>query len=73
MADNLTPEERSRNMSRIPSKDTSLELKVRKLCREIGLSGYRLHKRSLPGSPDIAWIGKKKAIFVNGCFWHAHK
>jgi len=72
MADKLTPEQRSRNMSRIPSKDTFPEMVVRKLCREIGLSGYRLHKSSLPGHPDIAWLGKKLAVFVNGCFWHGH-
>jgi len=38
----------------------------------LGYSGYRIHRKDLPGKPDIAWIGRKKAIFVHGCFWHGH-
>lgn len=60
-------------MSRVRRKDTQPELVVRRLCRELGFVGYRLHRSDLPGRPDIAWIGRKSAIFVNGCFWHSHK
>jgi len=70
--DKLSPERRSENMRRIRGKDTSPELAVRKLCREIGFSGYRIHRKELPGKPDLAWIGRKLVIFVHGCFWHAH-
>jgi len=52
------------------SKDTKPELKVRKLLRDAGFSGYRLQWKKAPGRPDIAYPGRKIAIFVNGCFWH---
>ena len=45
---------------------------VRKFCREIGLLGYRIHRKDLPGKPDLAWIARKQVIFVHGCFWHGH-
>jgi len=64
---------RSKNMARIKSKDTKAELVVRKLLRENGLTGYRLHWKKVPGSPDIAFPGRRVAIFVNGCFWHRHE
>lgn len=51
-------------------KDTKPELLVRERLREAGLTGYRLQWKKAPGRPDIAWPGKKCAIFVNGCFWH---
>lgn len=70
--DKLAPERRSENMRRIRGKDTAPELAVRKLCREIGFPGYRVHRKGLPGKPDLAWIGRKLAIFVHGCFWHGH-
>lgn len=70
--DKLSPERRSENMRRIRGTDTFPELAVRKLCRELGFSGYRIHRKELPGKPDLAWIGRKLAIFVHGCFWHAH-
>lgn len=72
MADKLTPARRSENMSRIRSIETRPELHVRKLVRNLGYSGYRLHRKDLPGKPDIAFIGRRKAIFVHGCFWHQH-
>lgn len=59
-------------MRRIRGKDTIPELAVRKACRELGFPGYRLHRKDLPGKPDIAYVGIKKAIFVHGCFWHGH-
>ncbi|MBQ9069524.1 MAG: DNA mismatch endonuclease Vsr [Eggerthellaceae bacterium] len=52
--------------------DTKPELLVRQRLREAGLTGYRLHWK-VPGRPDVAWPGKKVALFVNGCFWHRHK
>lgn len=71
--DKLTPENRSENMRRIRGKNTVPELTVRKLCREIGFSGYRIHRKDLPGKPDLAWVGQRRVVFVNGCFWHGHE
>ncbi|WP_298726617.1 DNA mismatch endonuclease Vsr [uncultured Ferrovibrio sp.] len=73
MADRISITARSENMRRIRSGHTVPELTVRKLVRDLGFTGYRLHRKELPGKPDLAWIGKKKAIFVNGCFWHGHE
>lgn len=72
MADNLSPEQRIAAMRGVKSKNTSAEITVRKLCREIGRSGYRLHRKDIPGKPDIAFIGLRSVIFVHGCFWHGH-
>lgn len=66
------PVDRSENMRRIRSTDTQPELQVRSLLRGLGHTGYRLHWRKAPGSPDVAFVGRKKAIFVHGCFWHGH-
>ncbi len=63
---------RSENMRRIRSRNTAPELLVRKALRQLGHVGYRLHRRDLPGRPDVAFVGKQKAIFVHGCFWHGH-
>ena len=60
----------SRSMSSNKSKNTVPELRLRRALRDEGLSGYRLHRKDVPGKPDITYIGKKLAIFVNGCFWH---
>ena len=70
--DKLSPARRSANMRSIRSKDTKPELAVRRQLRSEGLVGYRLHRKDLPGRPDIAFIGMRKAIFVHGCFWHGH-
>lgn len=59
-------------MRRIRGRDTSPELAVRKLLRDIGFPGYRLHRKELPGKPDIVYMGRRKAILVHGCFWHGH-
>ena len=72
MADNLSPEQRIVAMRGVKSKNTSAEITVRKLCRELGRSGYRLHRKDIPGKPDIAFIGLRAVIFVHGCFWHGH-
>lgn len=70
--DKLDPLRRSENMRRIRSKDTKPELVVRKLVRSLGFAGYRIHRKDIPGKPDLAWVGRKLAIFVHGCFWHGH-
>lgn len=69
--DKLTPERRSANMRAIRSKHMKPEVIVRKTAHALGYR-FRLHRRNLPGKPDLAFIGKRKAIFVNGCFWHQH-
>lgn len=71
MPDRLTPAERSRLMGRIRSKDTKPERVVRSLLHGLRYR-YRLHARDLPGTPDIVFRGRRKAIFVHGCFWHSH-
>ena len=69
--DRLTPEHRSWVMSRIRGKDTRPELFVRRLIHAEGFR-YRLHRKSLPGSPDLVFPSRRKIIFVHGCFWHQH-
>jgi DNA mismatch endonuclease, patch repair protein len=71
MTDHLSEGERSWNMSRIRSKNTTPELAVRKALTEDGLR-YRLHVRSLPGNPDVVIRKMNTALFINGCFWHQH-
>lgn len=71
MNDVLTEEQRRYCMSRIKGRDTKPEIIVRKLVHSLGFR-YRLHDRSLPGSPDLVFASKKKVIFVHGCFWHRH-
>jgi len=63
---------RSENMRRIRNKNTRPELTVRQLLRGLGFPGYRLHCKDLPGKPDVAYIGRRKAILIHGCFWHGH-
>lgn len=72
MVDHLTPERRSQVMSHIKSKDTSVEIRVRKW---LFYRGYRYRKNvsSLPGKPDIVLKKYKTVIFVHGCFWHLHE
>ena len=60
----------SKVMSANKYKDTGPELILRKVMWKNGIRGYRLHWKKVPGRPDIAFPGKKIAIFVNGCFWH---
>ena len=71
MADNHSPEARSYNMSRIRSKDTAPEEKVRKWLFSKGFR-YRKHVKSLCGCPDIVLPKYKTVVFVHGCFWHVH-
>ena len=70
--DTVSGEKRSWIMSRIKGKDTQPELLVRRFVFSLGLR-YRLHSPCLPGKPDMALAQFKKAIFVNGCFWHGHR
>lgn len=62
---------RSRNMAAIKGKDTKPEMAVRRLLHRLGYR-YRLHRKDITGHPDIAFIGRRKLIFVHGCFWHQH-
>ena len=71
MADKLTLEKRSWNMSRIKGRDTAPELAVRKTLHAAGYR-FRLHRKDLPGKPDIVLPKYKTVIFVHGCFWHSH-
>ena len=71
MVDRLNPDERSRNMARIRGKNTRPEMRVRRAAHALGLR-FRLHRRDLPGTPDLVFPGRRIALFVNGCFWHRH-
>ena len=71
MADGLSPERRSWNMSRIKGKNTSIEVKVRKYLFSKGFR-YRINVTKLPGKPDIVLPKYNAVVFVNGCFWHRH-
>lgn len=70
--DNRSKEARSRNMSRIPSKNTKPEEAVRKYLFSQGFR-YRKNVSTLPGKPDIVLPRYKTVVFINGCFWHAHQ
>jgi DNA mismatch endonuclease (patch repair protein) len=67
----LTKSERSALMSRVRSKDTKPELLVRSMIHRMGFR-YRLHSTNLAGRPDLVFAGRKKIVFVHGCFWHGH-
>ena len=71
MADIVSAEKRSQMMAGIKGKNTKPELLVRRALHHRGFR-FRLHKRELPGRPDIVLPRYKAAIFVNGCFWHGH-
>lgn len=71
MADNRSLESRSALMGRVRQKNTSPELIVRRLLHRMGYR-FRLHRKDLPGRPDIVLPRHNKVIFVHGCFWHRH-
>ena len=71
MVDTRTPEQRSRIMKSVKSKNTRPEMTVRQTLFRMGYR-YRLHYKSLPGRPDVVFPGRRKAILVHGCFWHHH-
>lgn len=72
MVDKLTPRERSAHMARIKRANTQPELIVRRLLHRLGYR-FRIQLKGVPGRPDIAFPRRRKAIFVHGCFWHAHE
>ncbi len=71
MTDVFDPVKRSAVMRRVKGRDTGPEMTVRRLLTGLG-ARYRLHRKDLPGKPDIVMPGRRLAIFVHGCFWHGH-
>lgn len=71
MTDHVDTPKRSSIMASVKSKDTGPEMNLRRMIHAAGYR-YRLHDSRLPGKPDIVFASKRKAIFVNGCFWHRH-
>ena len=69
--DTLTVTERSKRMARVKGKDTTPEMRVRRLVHGMGYR-YRLHRSDLPGTPDLVFPSRRKVIFIHGCFWHRH-
>ena len=72
MVDRISPERRSWLMSRVKSKNTTPEMRVRQTAHALGLR-FRLHKKDLPGKPDLVFAKYNTALFVHGCFWHRHQ
>lgn len=72
MADRISPEARSRLMMKVGSRNTGPELHVRSLLHLMGYR-FRLHRKDLPGTPDIVLPGRRTVVFVHGCFWHGHE
>ncbi|MBC8792756.1 MAG: very short patch repair endonuclease [Tagaea sp. CACIAM 22H2] len=71
MVDRISVERRSALMSRVPSKNTTPEKTVRSIVHRLGFR-FRLHRRDLPGTPDLVFPSLRAVIFVHGCFWHRH-
>ena len=71
MADTVSPQRRSEIMSNIRAKGMKPEMLVRRLTHALGYR-YQLHRKDLPGKPDLVFPGRRKVIFVHGCFWHQH-
>jgi DNA mismatch endonuclease (patch repair protein) len=69
--DTFTPAERSAVMRRVRGKDTGPEMAVRRMVHGLGFR-YALHRRDLPGVPDLVFPSRGRVIFVHGCFWHGH-
>jgi DNA mismatch endonuclease, patch repair protein len=69
--DHPIPPERSAMMAQIGQRNTAPEIAVRRILHRLGLR-FRLHRRDLPGTPDIVLPGRKIALLVHGCFWHRH-
>lgn len=69
--DHLDTKARSRLMGRIRCKDTKPEMVVRRIAHRLKFR-FRLHRRDLPGSPDLVFPGRRKVVFVHGCYWHRH-
>jgi len=71
MTDNLNPSQRSKTIRAVKQKDSAPEKKVRSLCHQLGLR-FRLHRKDLPGCPDLVFPKYRICVFVHGCFWHQH-
>lgn len=71
MVDTVTPKRRSEIMSNIRAKGMKPEMAVRRLVHSMGYR-YRLHRKDLPGKPDLSFPSRRKVIFIHGCFWHRH-
>jgi DNA mismatch endonuclease (patch repair protein) len=71
VTDRISSQARSANMARIRGRDTGPELAVRRALHRLGFR-FRLHRRDLPGSPDIVLPRHRAVVFVHGCFWHRH-
>lgn len=69
--DTFSREQRSAVMRQVRGKDTKPELIIRKMLHALGYR-YRLHVPDLPGRPDLVFPGRKKVVFINGCYWHGH-
>jgi DNA mismatch endonuclease, patch repair protein len=72
LADTRTPEQRTRIMAAVRSKNTSPEVRLRRALFQAGVRGWRCHYKRAPGKPDIAWPSLRIALFVDGAFWHGH-
>ncbi len=71
MTDVLTRAQRSACMAAVRGRNTTPEMRVRRIAHRMGFR-YALHRKNLPGSPDLVFSSRKKIIFVHGCFWHSH-
>ncbi|MES2035256.1 MAG: DNA mismatch endonuclease Vsr [Pseudomonadota bacterium] len=71
MTDVFDPEKRSAVMRRVKGRDTGPEMTIRRILTRLG-ARYRLHRKDLPGNPDVVMPGRRLALFVHGCFWHGH-
>lgn len=69
--DTFTPSQRSERMSRVRGKDTKPELIIRRLLHGMGYR-YRLHRKDLPGKPDLVFPSRRKVVWIHGCYWHRH-
>ncbi len=72
MADTLSKERRSQLMGKVKSKDTTPEVYIRRLLHSLDYR-YRIHYKLAPGTPDLAFPSRRKAILIHGCFWHGHR
>jgi len=70
--DSVSHSKRSLIMARVRSEDTRPELTIRRLLHSLGYR-FRLHRRDLPGNPDLVFPSRRKVVFVHGCFWHQHR
>jgi DNA mismatch endonuclease (patch repair protein) len=71
LSDRIDPARRSRLMKKVATRNTGPELQLRSLLHRLGYR-FRLHRKDLPGTPDIVFPARHAVIFVHGCFWHAH-